>query len=81
MSTITAILEPSADGTLHLPVPEAWKGMSIKVRAEMEPVDATGMTNDRSRPANKYGFGCLNGKIAMGAGFDDPLEDFADYTS
>lgn len=37
MSTITAILEPAADGTLHLPVPEAWRHLSIRVKAEMEP--------------------------------------------
>ena len=39
MSTITAILEPAADGTLHLPVPEAWRHLSIRVKAEMEPAE------------------------------------------
>ena len=37
MSTITAILEPAADGTLHLPVPEAWRHLAIRVKAELEP--------------------------------------------
>jgi len=37
MSTIIAILEPAADGTLHLPVPEAWRHLSIRVKAELEP--------------------------------------------
>lgn len=39
MSTITAILEPAADGTLHLPVPAAWRKLSIRVRAELEPAE------------------------------------------
>jgi hypothetical protein len=40
MSTITAILEPAADGTLHLPVPEAWRHLSIRIKAELEPAGA-----------------------------------------
>ena len=36
MSTITAILDPDADGTLHLPVPAEWRHQTIKVSAEME---------------------------------------------
>ncbi len=40
MSTITAILEPDADGTLHLPVPAAWRKLPIRIRAEMEPADS-----------------------------------------
>ncbi len=40
MSTITAILEPAADGTLHLPVPAAWRKLSIRIRAELEPAEA-----------------------------------------
>lgn len=68
MSTISAILEPAADGTLHLPVPAAWRKMSIRVKAELEPV----------KPAAEEslkGFGCLRGKISMAADFDEPLED------
>lgn len=38
MSTITAILEPAADGTLHLPVP--WTRGKFRVNAVVEPVDA-----------------------------------------
>ena len=40
MSTITAIFEPAADGTLHLPVPAAWCKLSIRVKAELEPVES-----------------------------------------
>ena len=42
MSTITAILEPDADGTLHLPLPAELRHGKIKVEAKLEP--ATGET-------------------------------------
>ncbi len=41
MSTITAILEMDADGTLHLPVPQECKAMRIKVIATLEPMAAS----------------------------------------
>ena len=41
MNTITAIIEPDADGTLHLPLPVAWRHQSIRVKAELEPVGTT----------------------------------------
>jgi len=37
MSTITAILEPDADGTLHLPLPAELRHGRIKVEAKLEP--------------------------------------------
>ena len=40
MNTITAILEPDPDGTVHLPVPEASRNQPIRVKAELEPVAA-----------------------------------------
>lgn len=73
MSTITAIFEPAADGTLHLPVPEAWRKLSIRVKAELEPVEKPAAVSDLK------GFGCLRGKISMAADFNEPLEDFKDY--
>ena len=73
MSTITAIFEPAADGTLHLPVPEAWRKLSIRVTAELEPVEKPAVVT------NLKGFGCLRGKISMAADFDEPLEDFKEY--
>jgi hypothetical protein len=76
MSTITAILEPAEDGTLHLPVPEAWRKLTIRVKAELEPVAQPPVTSGR---AHLKGFGCLRGKISMAADFDAPLEDFKDY--
>jgi len=77
MSTLTAIMEPAADGTLHLPVPAAWRQRSIRVKVEMEPVGEW-----PEKPAAETvlkGFGCLRGKIAMAADFEEPLEDFKDY--
>ena len=73
MSTITAIIEPSADGTLHLPLPAAWRNLPIRLKAELEPVESVAI-----RPELK-GFGCLRGKISTTAEFDEPLEDFKEY--
>ena len=36
MSTITAILEPDADGTLHLPVPAELRHAKVQVTATLE---------------------------------------------
>ena len=36
MSTITAILEADADGTLHLPLPEELRKSKVKVTATLE---------------------------------------------
>jgi len=46
MSTITAILEPDADGTLHLPLPAELRHGKIKVEATLEPAprEASGAT-------------------------------------
>lgn len=40
MSTITAILEPQPDGTLHLPVPAGWTHGKIQVTATLERVES-----------------------------------------
>lgn len=77
MSTISAIFEPAADGTLHLPVPAAWRHCSIHVKAELEPVEPA--AEKSAAPPELKGFGCLRGKIAMAADFDEPLEEFKDY--
>lgn len=76
MSTITAIFEPSADGTVHLPVPAAWRSLPIRVKAELEPVSQAVKSQAN---AGLKGFGCLHGKITIAADFDEPLEDFKDY--
>jgi len=75
MSTITAILTPSPDGTLHLPLPAEWRHQAIWVRADLEPVTETPAAESLK------GFGCLQGKISMAPDFDEPLEDFSPYQS
>jgi hypothetical protein len=74
MSTITAILEPQPDGTLHVPVPEELRHTKIKLVATLEALPAT----DESTVSYK-GFGALKGKISMSPDFDEPLEDFQEY--
>lgn len=75
MSLITAILEPDADGTLHLPVPAEWRHQSVRIKAEMELATPA----DLEETASLKGFGALRGKIWMSPDFDDPLDAFRDY--
>ncbi len=70
MSTINAILEPDADGSLHLPLPPELRNAPVKVVATLEAVP---------HPSARAKFGCLAGKITMSPDFDEPLEDFKDY--
>ena len=70
MSTITAILEPEADGSLRLPLPPELRHSLVKVTATLE---AAGGSNALPR------FGCLAGKIRLAPDFDEPLEDFKEY--
>jgi hypothetical protein len=76
MSTITAILDPAPDGTLHVPVPEAWRNFPIRIKAELEPANPK---DTSPTSGNLKGFGCLRGQISLGSGFDEPLEDFKEY--
>lgn len=76
MSTITAILNPDADGTLHLPVPEAWRHLPIQIRAELEPAAEAASS---PKPGGLKGFGAMKGKIRLTADFDEPLVDFKEY--
>ncbi len=39
MSTITAILEPHADGSLHLPLPAELRHRRVRVEATLEAAD------------------------------------------
>lgn len=71
MSTITAILEPDADGTLHLPVPDELKSKRLKVVATLEEADPPA-------PKTKFKVGCLKG-FGITPDFDEPLEDFKEY--
>lgn len=49
MSTITAILEPDADGTLHLPLPAELRHGKIKVEAKLEPATSDTTEEERQR--------------------------------
>ena len=80
MSTIKAILEPDADGTLHLPLPPELRKGRLAVTAILEPAEqATTGTGTPQAEANLKGFGCLRGKIWLAPDFDAPLDDFKDY--
>jgi hypothetical protein len=81
MNILTAIIEPDADGTLHLPLPASWRHQAIRVKAEMEPVGTSSEHTRAGSLKNLHGFGCLKGKIWMAPDFDEPLEDFKDYTA
>jgi hypothetical protein len=70
MSTITVILAPDKDGSVHLPLPAELRNGPVKVTAMLEAAD---------NPARRPQFGCLAGKIEMAPDFDQPLEDFQDY--
>jgi hypothetical protein len=70
MSVITAILDPDADGSLHLPLPPELLGGKVRIEAKLEAVRA-----DSPFPQ----FGCLSGKISLAADFDDSLDEFKDY--
>ena len=76
MSTLTAVFEPDADGTLHLPLPDGMRSGKFKVFAIFTPV-VSGDANSQSLP--EPGFGCLKGKIHLADDFDAPITDFKDF--
>ena len=69
MSTVTAILEPEADGTLHLPLPKGLPPGKVEVVAQVRPL---------ARHEGVRKAGCLKG-FWMAPDFDAPLEDFKEY--
>jgi hypothetical protein len=77
MSIITVIMEPAADGTLHIPVPAEWLHHRIRVKAEMEPVAKPQDNLNKTRIAPLPG--CLKG-FRMADDYDEPLGDFKEYT-
>jgi len=70
MSSFTAILDPQADGTLHLPLPSDWLKYRVRVSAQLERIKPTPIEHE----SGLKGFGCLRGKITMLPGFDDSIE-------
>jgi hypothetical protein len=75
MSSFTAILDPQADRTLHLPLPSDWLKYRVRVSAQQEAIKPTPVEHDSELKS----FGCLRGKITMPPRFDDPIEDFKEY--
>ena len=76
MNTISAIIEPHEDGTLHLPLPMAWRHRAIRVKAKLELVEATTDQAALGEANPLKGLGNLRGKISISPDFDEPLEDF-----
>ncbi len=70
MSTITAILEADADGTLHLPLPAELRGGKIKVEAKLEAAPPAPV---RAKGGLWKG---MPNSFWMAADFDAPLEAF-----
>ena len=73
MGTITAILEPDADGSLHLPLPADLRYGKIKVAATLELM----APNPKSPKLGLWKE--LPGPFWMASDSDEPLEDFKDY--
>lgn len=73
MSTIIAILEPDADGNVHLPVPPELLGAKIKIEAKLERADQS------PAPAKPGLWKDLPGPFWISPDFDAPLEDFREY--
>ena len=49
MSTITAVIEADADGTLHLPLPAELRGGKIRVEVKMEAVEKSDMSEEQRK--------------------------------
>ncbi len=71
MSMIVAILDPSPDGSLHLPLPEELRHGKVKVVATL-----SSARDEAQRPRPKAG--SLKG-FWTSPDFDQPLEEFRDY--
>ena len=73
MSTITAILDPDPDGSLHLPLPVDLRHGRVKVVATLELVTPVLKS---PKPGIWKEF---PGEFWMSPDFDEPLEDFREY--
>ncbi len=70
MSTITVILEPHEDGTIHLPLPIELRQQTVRVRAELV---ALPCIQKGAKAGLRKG---LPGPIWVTEDFDAPLQDF-----
>lgn len=72
MSTISLILKPHPDGSLHVPLPPDMRSGTFRVQVTPEPVD--------DMPPPRAGlWKDLPGEWWISPDFDEPLEDFKDY--
>lgn len=69
MTTITAILEPSVDGMLHLAMPRELMGKKLRVTAQVE------LADNEPMPPNPDGWDALSRIAARDglAGIEDPV--------
>jgi hypothetical protein len=76
MSTITAILEADADGTLHLPLPMELRHGKIEVTATLRPVNGASPSPSKATPEmiarRKEAFAKLR-QMNPFRGIDDPV--------
>lgn len=75
MSTITAILLPASDGTLHLPVPTTMRQGPVRVEAKLEPAQEI----KQKAKAGLWKQFPKSNEFWMASDFDAPLEEFREY--
>jgi hypothetical protein len=73
MATISVQLKPNEDGTLHVPVPAAWRDQIVQVKAELVQLRSA---SSRAIPGL---WKDLPGPYWIAPDFDAPLDDFHDY--
>ena len=82
MSAFSAVLAPSSDGTLHVPIPENWikQGVTaVLIKADIEPLGDINLNPEQNKALK--GFGCLRGKISLAPDFDEPIAGFKEYSA
>jgi len=82
MSAFSAVLAPSSDGTLHVPIPEDWikQGVTaVLIKADIEPLGDVNLNPEQNKALK--GFGCLRGKISLAPDFDEPIAGFQEYSA
>lgn len=72
MNTITAILEPDADGTPHLPLPENLRQGKVIVTATLA------LAHPKEEPRAQAGVWRDLPGFWMSPNFDEPLEEFVE---
>jgi hypothetical protein len=78
MSTLTAVVEPDINGTIHILMPKEMRGGKVKIVAMLERVTPAEGTKEYPTVVNRKA-GSLAGEIWMSPDFDEPLEEFKEY--